>query len=78
MNGATYVSAGGLRMRAAHPALIAAGDDDPTVPLLYARLLAARLPDSRVHVVKGGGHLFLLDQPPGAVAAIGEFLDAVL
>jgi poly(3-hydroxyalkanoate) depolymerase len=64
--------------RVAHPALIVAGDDDPTVPLLNARLLAARLPDSRVHVVKGGGHLFLLDQPHGAVAAIGEFLDAAL
>ncbi len=64
--------------RVAHPALIVAGDDDPTVPLLNARLLAARLPDSRVHVVKGGGHLFLLDQPHDAVAAIEEFLDAAL
>ena len=64
--------------RVTHPALIVAGDDDPTVPLLNARLLAARLPDSRVHVVKGGGHLFLLDQPHGAVAAIEEFLDAAL
>ena len=52
-----------------------AGDADPSVPLRNARILAARLPDARVHVVEGGGHLFLLDEPQAAVGAIGEFLD---
>jgi pimeloyl-ACP methyl ester carboxylesterase len=55
-----------------------AGDDDPAVPLLNARLLAKRLPDARVHVVKGGGHLFLLDEPQSAVGEIGAFLDGGL
>lgn len=64
--------------RVAQPTLIVAGDDDPTVPLLNARMLAARLPDARVHVVKGGGHLFLLDEPHSAVREIGAFLDAPL
>jgi poly(3-hydroxyalkanoate) depolymerase len=58
------------------PTLIVAGDDDPSVPLGNARLLAARLPDARVHVVKGGGHLFLLDEPRSAVGPIVSFLDA--
>ena len=52
-----------------------AGDDDPSVPLRNARLLAARLPDARLHVVQGGGHLFLLDEPEHVVAAIRAFLD---
>jgi poly(3-hydroxyoctanoate) depolymerase len=64
--------------RVRQPTLIVAGDDDPTVPLLNARLLAARLPDARVHVIKGGGHLFLLDEPDSALPEIGAFLDAGL
>ena len=61
--------------RVEHPTLVVAGDDDPSVPIGNARLLAARLPHARLHVVEGGGHLFLLDQPDGAVAAIRSFLD---
>jgi poly(3-hydroxyoctanoate) depolymerase len=58
-----------------HPTLIVAGDQDPSVPLRNARLLAARLPDARLHVVKGGGHLFLLDEPQNVVGPIRAFLD---
>jgi poly(3-hydroxyoctanoate) depolymerase len=61
--------------RVPHPTLIVAGEDDPSVPLLNARLLAARLPNSRLHVVKRGGHLFLLDEPENLVGPITAFLD---
>jgi poly(3-hydroxyalkanoate) depolymerase len=61
--------------RVQHQTLIVAGDQDPTVPLRNARLLAARLPHARLHVVKGGGHLFLLDEPQNAAPAIRAFLD---
>jgi pimeloyl-ACP methyl ester carboxylesterase len=59
----------------AQPALIVAGDEGPTVPLRNARLLAARLRDGRLHVVSGGGHLFLLGEPENVVGAIRAFLD---
>jgi pimeloyl-ACP methyl ester carboxylesterase len=61
--------------RVPQPALVVAGDDDPSVPLLNARLLARRLPNARLHVIKGGGHLFLLDEPHSAVPQIRAFLD---
>jgi pimeloyl-ACP methyl ester carboxylesterase len=61
--------------RVKQPTLVVAGDEDPTVPLLNARLLAARLPDARLHVIKGGGHLFLLDEPGSAIGRITGFLD---
>lgn len=61
--------------RVPHRTLIVAGDQDPSVPLRNARLLAARLPDARLHVVKGGGHLFLLDEPQNVVGPIRAFLD---
>ena len=34
-------------------------------------------PDARLHVVRGGGHLFLLDEPERAAPAIRAFLDEV-
>jgi len=61
--------------RVPHRSLIVAGEDDPSVPLGNARVLAARLPDARLHVVKRGGHLFLLDEPENVVGAISAFLD---
>jgi pimeloyl-ACP methyl ester carboxylesterase len=58
------------------PALVVAGEDDPSVPLRNGRVLAARLPDARLHVVKGGGHLFLLDEPESVAGVIRDFLNA--
>ena len=60
--------------RLPQPTLVVAGEQDPSVPLRNARLLAARIPDARLHVVKGGGHLFLLDEPENVAPAIVDFL----
>jgi pimeloyl-ACP methyl ester carboxylesterase len=57
------------------PTLVVAGEDDPSVPLRNGLLLAARLPHARLHVVRGGGHLFLLDEPERVAPAIRAFLD---
>jgi poly(3-hydroxyalkanoate) depolymerase len=60
------------------PTLVLAGDDDPIIPLINARILCWRIGDSRLHVVQGGGHLFLLDQPEDVIDVIEGFLsDAV-
>jgi poly(3-hydroxyalkanoate) depolymerase len=56
------------------PTLVVAGDDDPIVPLANARLLAARIPDSHLHVVPGGGHLLLLDQAEEVAPVVRAFL----
>jgi poly(3-hydroxyalkanoate) depolymerase len=59
-----------------HHTLVVAGEQDPSVPLRNARVLAARVPNARLHVVKGGGHLLLLDEPENVAGAICAFLDA--
>jgi poly(3-hydroxyalkanoate) depolymerase len=56
------------------PTLVLAGDDDPLIPLLNARLLQWRIPGARLQVIRGGGHLFLLDQPEDVVDLIEAFL----
>jgi poly(3-hydroxyoctanoate) depolymerase len=60
--------------RLPQPTLVLAGDDDPIVPLTNARILGCRIPDARMHVVAGGGHLFLLERPAEVAALVAEFL----
>ena len=61
--------------RIRQPTLVMAGDDDPIVPLANGRLLARLIPDARLHVVRGAGHLFLLERAAESAAVIEEFLD---
>lgn len=56
------------------PTLVMAGDDDPIVPLVNGRILAWRIPGARLHVMRGGGHLFLLEEPATSAAVIADFL----
>ena len=46
------------------PAHIWHGTDDRNVPVAHARVVAARCPTARLHIVEGGGHMLLshLDQ----------------
>jgi poly(3-hydroxyalkanoate) depolymerase len=56
--------------------LVLAGDDDPIVPLANARILDRLIPDSRLHVVRGAGHLVLLENPAVTAAVVTDFLTA--
>jgi poly(3-hydroxyoctanoate) depolymerase len=57
-----------------HPTLIVAGDDDPVTPLVNHRIIAALVPQARLHIVRGGGHLVLLDSAPEVAPVITSFL----
>ena len=60
--------------RLRQPTLVLAGDDDPVVPVVNGRILARCIPDARLHVVPGGGHLFLLERPEQMAAVVADFL----
>ena len=57
-----------------HPTLVLAGDDDPIVPLINGRILARCIPGAQLQVVRGGGHLFLLERPAEMAGLIATFL----
>jgi poly(3-hydroxyalkanoate) depolymerase len=57
------------------PALVVAADDDPIVPLANARMIARRLPQSRLHVVPNGGHLFLITHADEVAPVVERFLN---
>lgn len=56
--------------------LIMMGDDDQIVPLVNGKILNTAIRNSRLEVIAGGGHLFLLTHADESVAALREFLDA--
>ncbi|MEH6584540.1 MAG: poly(3-hydroxyalkanoate) depolymerase [Halioglobus sp.] len=55
------------------PTLILAGDDDPIIPLVNAKIMAARIPGSQLRVVDCG-HLFLLTRARVLAPEIEDFL----
>ena len=57
------------------PTLVMAGDDDPIAPLYQSRLLYWLIPKSHVHIVRGGGHLFLLLRANECAAVIQRFIN---
>jgi poly(3-hydroxyalkanoate) depolymerase len=62
--------------RVRHRTLIMHGDQDPLVPVVNARLMAKTMPDARLHVLEGAGHLFLVDEPSSVVGELNGFLSA--
>ena len=55
------------------PTLILAGDDDPIVPSINARIMARLIPHARLHIVNGG-HLLLLTEREQVASLIYQFL----
>ena len=56
------------------PTLVVAGDDDPVTPLVNHRIIASMMPRARLHTVRGGGHLALLDSAAQVGPVITSFL----
>ncbi len=59
------------------PTLILAGDDDPIIPVVNARIMHRLIPRSRLHIYNGG-HLELAADSERLAAAVEAFLDADL
>jgi poly(3-hydroxyalkanoate) depolymerase len=57
------------------PTLILAGDDDPIIPLVNARIMHRLIPRSELHIYHGG-HLELAADSGRLAAAVEAFLDA--
>ena len=55
------------------PTLVMAGDDDPVIPLVNAKLMAGLIRNSRLHVFHDG-HLFLISNAVEAGRVVRDFL----
>lgn len=59
------------------PVLVINGTDDRMTPLKYGRYLAEEIPDARLVVVEGAGHMVALEEPEAVASAVRRFLDAL-
>jgi len=57
-----------------HHTLLVCGDDDPVTPHVNHRVMARLIPSARLHTMKGGGHLTLLDSAHEVGPVITAFL----
>jgi poly(3-hydroxyalkanoate) depolymerase len=55
------------------PTMILAGDDDPIVPMVNARILQALIPQSRLVRLAGAGHLFPVTRAAETARAVQNF-----
>jgi poly(3-hydroxyalkanoate) depolymerase len=62
--------------RIRQPTLVMAGSDDPLVPPVNSRIISLLIPNNRLHIVAGGGHLFMLHSIDKVAPVITAFLDA--
>jgi pimeloyl-ACP methyl ester carboxylesterase len=56
------------------PSLVVTGDADNVVDPRNSQLLADRIPNARLEVVPGGGHLFFWEQPERVAGLVRGFL----
>ena len=71
--GTGWTSLPALRM-VRQPCLVLAGDDDPIIRASNAKIMAAALPNGRLHLYRGG-HLALLSEAAELAPVIESFLD---
>jgi poly(3-hydroxyalkanoate) depolymerase len=62
--------------RIRQPTLVMAGAEDPLVPAVNSRIISFLIPNNRLHIVPGGGHLFMLYSIDKVVPVIRGFLDS--
>jgi len=55
------------------PALVITGEDDRIAPRANAENLAGALPNARLLVIPGAGHMVITDQPEALASAITGF-----
>jgi len=59
----------------AMPVMVMADNEDQLIPVANAHFLHSAIPDSRIELSDGGGHLFMLTHPGRFAKLVEEFLD---
>lgn len=57
------------------PTLVIHGNQDAVVPLAEAQAMAAAIPDARLKILRGVGHMSNLEEPDAFSDAVADFLD---
>jgi pimeloyl-ACP methyl ester carboxylesterase len=60
-----------------NPTLVICGDQDALTPVKYSRYLADRIAESHLEIIKGAGHMVMLERPDEFNKAVETFLNTV-
>jgi pimeloyl-ACP methyl ester carboxylesterase len=58
------------------PTLVLAGDEDPVYPIENATIFGRSIPHAQVEVLRGGGHMFVVDSARDIAPSINAFIGA--
>lgn len=56
------------------PVLVVCGSEDRLTPVKYSRYLEENLPNGKAHIIKGAGHMAMLEKPDQVNQAISNFI----
>jgi pimeloyl-ACP methyl ester carboxylesterase len=59
------------------PTLVVSGTNDVLTPAKYSRFLADNIPQSRLVLIEGAGHMLALEQPDMVASEVTRFLDGL-
>lgn len=59
------------------PSLVICGSEDRMTPVRDSYFLADRLPNARLHIVDGAGHMVMLERPEEVASALARFLAGI-
>lgn len=59
------------------PTLVICGAEDPMTPLRYSQYLASSIPNARLSVIPGAGHMVMLEKPDLVVDSLNSFLQEI-
>ena len=57
------------------PSLIIVGDEDVMTPMKYSQFLSSNLLNSQLRIIKGAGHMCMLEKPTEVTEEIKNFID---
>jgi pimeloyl-ACP methyl ester carboxylesterase len=55
------------------PAVVLCGEDDQMTPPRYSETLARRIPEARLEIIPGAGHMVMIEQPGRTAELISSF-----
>jgi pimeloyl-ACP methyl ester carboxylesterase len=59
------------------PTLVICGEEDQLTPLRYAQFLANSIPDARLSVIPGAGHMVMLEKPDLVADSLQSFIQDI-
>ncbi len=59
------------------PTLVIGGENDNLIPLRYVQFLSDHIPEAKLKIVSGAGHMVMLEQPQAVAEILTQFFSSI-